>query len=374
MPATAAAPAVAPPPFLMTPSQGGAARQLLSWVAALPLESPDAQLLALTVGIRAARAGVGNVSGQDLRMLRLDDVPAALDALAGLGWRNVDTLRTAAPETPVPVEVPELEPGREDRPLRFGKEARSRASGWSVRTLTAKPVRKASVAARLAALFVAAHSRSDLRCSLPPELPAHCLAALPELVAKGFVAESADGSYVLQPVVRHLSGRVPTPEELRAAEAAPRPAGPSYEEWKAGVSPALRRHVEAVEGCTLCAMPLARVSEAFLGVMLPEQASTKQRLAYEAWRQENPAPGPHAARTAAAFRAEHGHGPSVKQFCEAAGWRLKGRPLRGLVIAQLLAEGWLTNTAPVPWTLRPGRAAGIATPRRATPGERVSDG
>jgi hypothetical protein len=67
-----------------------------------------------------------------------------------------------------------------------------------------------------------------------------------------------------------------------------------------------------------------------------------------------------------AFRAEHGHGPSVRQLSTGFGWEM-WPPLRLLVVRRLLANGWLADTAPVPWTLRPGSAAdahGIALPRQ----------
>jgi hypothetical protein len=43
------------------------------------------------------------------------------------------------------------------------------------------------------------------------------------------------------------------------------------------------------------------------------------------------------------------------------------RELRIHVIRRLIAEGWLTNTDPVPWTLRPGKAAQAGTAGAAAP-------
>ncbi|MFF5897650.1 hypothetical protein ACFY8O_17180 [Streptomyces argenteolus] len=348
-----ASPAPKPFAFLLTPRQGVAARELLAYVASLPLTGADARLLAVVVSIRAARGGVGNLTGQDLRSLRLADPEGALTAVAALGWRGQEALFGDDLVTPVGITVPELAGGR----LPFGKAMRSRVSGWTSRSLSAKPVRKTSTAARLAALFLAAHGPADDYGTLPAELPPESRAALPELLAKGFLREQDGDRYLLGDAVRHLSGMRPL------EEAPPRVAGtaveepPSWDEWKAGVSVALRRHVEAVENCPECAPTTARVSEAFMRTPVPAQFEEKVRQAYGVWEAKFPEQGPPAARFAAAFRASHGHGPSVKQFCQGMGWGKMSRDLRIFVIRRLIADGWLTNTEPVPWTLRPGRNA-----------------
>ncbi|KPI17774.1 hypothetical protein OK006_10465 [Actinobacteria bacterium OK006] len=107
-------------PFLLTAQQGHAARTLLSYVAALPLSSPDAQLFAVTVAIRAARGGVGNLTGIDLRSLKLSDPAQGVAALRGLGWQIPHLLVEGDPETPVPVTVPALT-AESGHPLPFGK-------------------------------------------------------------------------------------------------------------------------------------------------------------------------------------------------------------------------------------------------------------
>ncbi|WTU53039.1 hypothetical protein OG953_42640 [Streptomyces sp. NBC_00057] len=56
-------------------------------MAALPLPSSDAQLLAAVIAIRAARGGTGKVTAADLRSLRLDDADRAVAELRGLGWQ-----------------------------------------------------------------------------------------------------------------------------------------------------------------------------------------------------------------------------------------------------------------------------------------------
>ncbi|WP_307123089.1 hypothetical protein [Streptomyces sp. B1I3] len=352
-----------PRPFLLTHQQGEAARRLLGYVGSLPLMTADAQLLATVVSIRAARSGIGNLTAQDLRSLRLADAEGAVAAVAVLGWQGQDALFGGSPDVPVPIVVPDLAAGP-DRRLPFGKLMRSRVSGWVIRTLAAKPVRKASSEARLGALFLAAHGPSDAYGPIPDELPAWCRAALPELLAKGFLLDLDAHRYRLAEPVRHLSGmRPPPPAPPRVDEAAPQL---TWEGWKARASVALRRHAEAVEHCPQCALPTEKVAEAFMRVAVPVQADEKMRAAYAAWEAGHPGEGPRAAQFAAAFRASHGHGPSVKQLCLGMGWGKQRRELRVLIVRRLIVDTWLTNTDPVPWTLRPGTAARTGATGAAT--------
>ncbi|MFD3838329.1 hypothetical protein ACFWWC_19040 [Streptomyces sp. NPDC058642] len=365
-------------PFLLTSQQGEAARTLLSYVVSLGLPDPDAQLVAVVVAIRAARGGVGNLTGTDLSALRLSDARGAVDALRALGWQVDDALFDGDdPATPVPVTVPDL--AREaDHPLPFGKNVRSRVSGWTTRALSAKPVKKLPPAARLAGLFLAAHSTSELHGQIPPDLPEACRAALPDLLRKGFLAELSEGRCRLDPAVRHLSGlRRPTEEE-RAAEPAKAegktvpPRMPDFQfdaaawsAWKTAATPALRRHVETVEYCAMCALEPGRVAEAFMGRVRPQFFPKWIKDAYGDWKDSHPDRGPQAAEFTVAFRAEHGHGPSYNQLCSGMGWGVN-RSVRGFIVQRLLANEWLMDTSPVPWTLRPGRAAqdqGIALPK-----------
>jgi hypothetical protein len=249
-------------PFLLSQQQGQAARTLLSYTASLLLPGPDAQLLAVLVAIRAARGGSGNIIGQDLTGLRLNDAHGAVAALRGLGWQIADTVfttdRTAPPTL---VTVPEL--ARESgHPLPFGKQARSRVSGWTTKTLAAKPLKKLPTAARLAGLFLAAHGTSRLLAPIPPDLPEACRAALPSLLEKGFLAELSEGRCRLHPQLRHLSGmRLRGDEEKKQAPHGPAKASRGFRfdaaawaHWKDAASPALRRHVESIEYCTVCGL------------------------------------------------------------------------------------------------------------------------
>ncbi|MFD8691697.1 hypothetical protein [Streptomyces sp. NPDC059651] len=376
-------PPPAPLPFLLTPRQGEAARELLSYVVGLPLTSVDAQLLAVVVAIRAARAGVGNLTGTDLRSLRLDDPERAVAELGAAGWQVPGSLLDGEPDKPSGIIVPEMTPGP-DHVLPLGKGTRSKVSGWAMRTRIAKPVKKASPAARLAALFLAAHCTDELVGEAPDDLPVACYAAVPVLLEKGFLAEISGRTYRLGTAVRHLAGMFRTPEEVAelAAEEAVRRAAreaaaaaelveitpAQWAEWKTGVSPALLRHVEAVEQCALCRLSFGRVAKAFMSSPSPVPAPRPVAGDHETWRDAHPESGREAAAFTVAFRAEHGHGPSYGQLCKGLGWKKLSRSLRGLVVGGILADGWLTETSPVPWTLRPGKAAqaqGIVLPGQA---------
>ncbi|MET8676112.1 hypothetical protein ABZW18_00520 [Streptomyces sp. NPDC004647] len=364
-------------PFLLSSQQGEAARTLLNYVVSLGLPGPDAQLVAVVVAIRAARGGVGNLTGTDLSALRLGDARRAVDALRALGWQMDDALFDGDPATPLPITVPGLSEAA-DHPLTFGKNVRSRVSGWTTRVLSAKPVKKLPPAARLAGLFLAAHSTSKLLGQIPPDLPEACRAALPDLVRKGFLAELSEDRYRLDPAMRHFSGmRRPAPDEqaTEPPQVNVKTASPSTPEfqfdadawvqWKSTGTAALRRHVETVEHCAVCALPPEQVAAAFMLPVPPQFFSKNIKAAYGEWKNDHPDRGPLAAEFTVAFRTEHGHGPSYTQLCSGLGWDLN-RSLRGFVVRRLLANEWLTDTAPVPWTLRPGKAAqaqGIALPK-----------
>ncbi|MEU9031456.1 hypothetical protein AB0D46_28860 [Streptomyces sp. NPDC048383] len=356
----------------MTRAQAQLACRLLSYVAALLPSDPDAQLLAVVVAIRAARGGNGNLTGQDLRSLRLTDPAETVAALRGLGWQVPDQLIDGAPELPVAVTVPALAV-EADHPLLCGKNPRSRVSGWTTRMLAAKPLRKSSPTVRLAALFLAAHASSTLDGTLPSDLPAACRAVLPELVERSFLAELSGDRYRLDAAVRHFAGatlvlpapRSPagsSPPRLKQVQPVrahwtPPPLDPElWAQWKAEARPGLRRHAETVERCAICALPADHVASAFMSDPGSIPSASHLSVRYREWKVNHPGHGIQAARFTVDFRAEHGHGPSYGQLCAGLRWGTF-RTLRTLIVSRLLADEWLTDTSPVPWTLRPGDAA-----------------
>ncbi|WP_228717876.1 hypothetical protein [Kitasatospora acidiphila] len=336
------------------------------------MPNTDAQLLAAVLAIRAARGGVGNVTGTDLSTLRLEDARAAAAALRGLGWQIDGVLFDGDPTAAVAVTIPDL--ARETgHPLPVGEKLRSRVSGWVARTLTAKPVKKLPPAARLAGLFLAAHGTCDSAGQIPADLPEACRAALPDLLAKGFLAELSQDRYRLDEAVRHLSGvRPPTGGQATRPGAVPSSwpqfNADAWARWKSEATPALRRHVEAVEHCALCALPVDRVAQAFMVAPRPMVIAKATMGAYGKWKGLHPDRGSLAAEFTVAFRAEHGHGPSYYQLTSGLGWGLD-RSLGAYVVTRLVKNEWLVTTGAVPWTLRPGPAAqaqGIALPKART--------
>lgn len=336
----------------------------MSYVAALPLSSPDAQLLAVIISIRAARGGTGNITGQDLQSLKLTNQVQTVDALRELGWEIPAQLLNGPPETPVAVTVPALTVEK-GHPLPFGRQVRTRVSGWTTRTLAAKPLKKTTPAVRLAGLFLAAHSSPTLHGTLPKDFPAAFRAVLPNLLATGFLTELTGDQYRLAASVRHLAGRLTDPTDtskiVPTLPRQPRWVPPQFSaddwaQWKDAASPALRQHAEAVECCALCALPPADVASAFMAGAVAVPSARHLLAPYNAWKAKRPDHGLRAAPFTVAFRTEHGHGPSYGQLCAGLRWGMF-RTLRTLVVGRLLTDGWLTETAHVPWTLRPGPTA-----------------
>ncbi|MFF7334032.1 hypothetical protein [Streptomyces sp. NPDC008150] len=366
-----AAPA-GPPSFLLTPSQGEAARTLMGHVGELPVPSGDTRLLATVVTIRAARSGKGNITGSDLRALRLADPARTVGDLRALGWEVPDALLDGDPDAPSAILVPGIGISAES-PLWFGLTARSRVSGWVARTISAKPLKKTSATVRTAALFLAAHCSSTLEGRLPEGLPPECREVLPELLARNFLVALTGDDFELAPAVRHLAGRTEgepvapparDPGRTRSRKTADVYDPAEWERWKQSATPALTRHVAAVARCAVCRPSPGRVALAFMRSTPEPYVDNEVRVAYAAWKDEHPDRGPEAAVLTVAYRERHGHGPSYRQLCKGLGWRLP-RPLGTYVVRRLLDNGWLTCTGTVPWTLRPGPAAqehGIVLP------------
>ena len=120
--------------------------------------------------LRAARAGLGNVTGQDFTGSLPGDAEWVLQRLVDSGWMRLpDTVAVAdalvaRSEDPAQIPVPTLLPTA-PRPFSFGKVSRARLSGWAQKVVGDRKLRKkkAGAAPRLLALYTAAHIRPDGR-------------------------------------------------------------------------------------------------------------------------------------------------------------------------------------------------------------------
>ncbi|WP_413812589.1 hypothetical protein [Streptomyces sp. OE57] len=154
---------------LLTRQQGVPARAVLDYVAAhSPHPGAEVRLAVLMLTLRAARAGTGNVTGQDLTGWLQDDAERVLGRLVTGGWLRlpgtVAEVMASRPEDPVEVTVPTLLP-EQPRPFTFGKTSRARISGWAQKVVGDRKLRKKKLGAapRLLALCTAAHARPDGR-------------------------------------------------------------------------------------------------------------------------------------------------------------------------------------------------------------------
>ncbi|MBT2509472.1 hypothetical protein J7I98_27080 [Streptomyces sp. ISL-98] len=195
---------------LLTRSQAVHARTVLDYVQAnAPHPEAGVRLAVLMLTLRAARAGTGNITGQDLTGWLQGDAERVLEQLVAAGWLRlpgtVAEALAARPEDPTEITVPTLLPDQ-PRPFGFGKTTRSRISGWAQKAVGDRKLRKKKLlpATRLLALYTAAHTRPDGRlgraedggidldqaaafCTLPPEeIPEH--AEL--LIAADWLAEA----------------------------------------------------------------------------------------------------------------------------------------------------------------------------------------
>ncbi|MET7718838.1 hypothetical protein [Streptomyces sp. NPDC005407] len=177
---------------LLTRSQAMHARVVLDYVQAnTPHPEAEVRLAVLLLTLRAARAGTGNITGQDLTGWLQGDAERVLGQLVAADWLRlpgtVAEALAARPEDPTEITVPTLLPDQ-PRPFAFGKTTRSRISGWAQKAVGDRKLRKKKLlpATRLLALYTAAHTRPDGRlghaedggidldkaaafCTLPPE-------------------------------------------------------------------------------------------------------------------------------------------------------------------------------------------------------------
>ncbi|MDQ8707555.1 hypothetical protein RCO28_34555 [Streptomyces sp. LHD-70] len=152
---------------LLTRGQAAHARAVLEYVATnTPCPEPEVRLAVLMLVLRTARAGTGNLTGQDLTGWVQDDAARVLEQLVAEDWLRlpgtVADVMASRPEDPTPITVPTLLP-EQPRPFKFGKNNRSRISGWAQKVAGDRKLRKkkAGAATRLLALCTAAHSRPD---------------------------------------------------------------------------------------------------------------------------------------------------------------------------------------------------------------------
>ncbi|EHN76295.1 hypothetical protein ADL35_05260 [Streptomyces sp. NRRL WC-3753] len=154
---------------LLTRGQGVHLRNVLEHVrVGSPLPRAEARLAVLMITMRAARAGTGNVTGQDLGGWLQGDAERVLQELVDVGWLllpedvTADDALTSRPEEPTQVTVPTLIP-TQPRPFFFGKVTRARLSGWAQKVVGDRKLRKkkAGAATRLLAVYTAAHCRPD---------------------------------------------------------------------------------------------------------------------------------------------------------------------------------------------------------------------
>ncbi len=152
---------------LLTRQQGEHARAVLDHVAAhAPHPEAEVRLAVLMLTLRAARAGTGNVTGQDLTGWLQGDAERVVQRLVTDGWLSlpgtVAEVMASRPEDPTTFTVPTLLP-EQPRPFAFGKATRSRISGWAQKVVGDRKIRKKKLGAatRLLALYTAAHARSD---------------------------------------------------------------------------------------------------------------------------------------------------------------------------------------------------------------------
>ncbi|MEU6392942.1 hypothetical protein [Streptomyces sp. NPDC046939] len=152
---------------LLTRGQAVQARAVIDHVREnAPLPDAEARLAVLLLTLRAARAGAGNVTGQDVTGWLQGEAEQVCERLVEAGWLRlpgtVEELLRSRPEDPTSFTVPALLPS-EPRPFTFGKSTRSRLSGWAQRTVGDRKIRKRKLGAacRLLALYTVAHSSFD---------------------------------------------------------------------------------------------------------------------------------------------------------------------------------------------------------------------
>jgi hypothetical protein len=181
---------------LLTRQQAVHARTVLDYVQAhTPHPEAEVRLAVLMLTLRAARAGTGNITGQDLTGWLQGDAERVLQQLVDADWLRlpgtVEEAMAARPEDPATITVPALLP-EQPRPFAFGKTTRARISGWAQKAVGDRKIRKKKLGAatRLLALYTAVHTRPDGRLghaedgALQLDRAAAFCSVLPEQVAE----------------------------------------------------------------------------------------------------------------------------------------------------------------------------------------------
>ncbi|MGW5482867.1 hypothetical protein [Streptomyces sp. NPDC004008] len=195
---------------LLTRQQAVHARTVLDYAAAhAPHPEAEVRLAVLMLTLRAARAGTGNITGQNLTSWLHNDAERVLQQLVVAGWLRlpgtVAEVMASQPEDPTTFTIPALLP-EQPHPFDFGKTTRSKISRWAQKAMGDRKIRKKKLAAttRLLALYTAAHARPDGRlgraedgglhldqiaafCTLPPE---HVTEHAGFLIATDWLAEA----------------------------------------------------------------------------------------------------------------------------------------------------------------------------------------
>ncbi|WP_116245789.1 hypothetical protein [Nocardiopsis sp. FIRDI 009] len=288
-------------------------------------DDPDSRLLALTCALRGAIKGYANMTGQDVRSLRMEDAHAALTTLISSGWLDTTPERAinAEPSNIARCGLPDLQ----GNPWDVGNGVRSRASGWVTRSLTHKKMRKKPNRLRLVAAYLPAQADSDGHIRLPVD----------EVVAACALTGGPDEVTELAEWLLRLDWI----QDLRVADGT--------------------LHARLTE----LTMPMAP---------RPFPPPTPPRAAPATTPAEVPVPDrarnllagreAQVARWVADYRDEHGHGPSWAMVSDEFGWPPRQAPDQEVTreIFRLLEEGgWLTGLG-VPFGLRPGPAHGDANP------------
>lgn len=160
---------------LLTRGQAVHARAVLAYAAThAPQPAPEVRLAVFMLTLRAARAGTGNITGQDLTGWLQDDAERVLQQLVAADWLRlpctVADVMASRSEDPTAITVPTLLP-EQMRPFTFGKNNRARISGWAQKVVGDRKIRKKRLGAatRLLALYTAAHTRPDGRLGDPAD-------------------------------------------------------------------------------------------------------------------------------------------------------------------------------------------------------------